>query len=314
MDAPAPLLYKSNMKQIDTSGTILNCNLFGEAGDLPDVVHCETIEARSKLHDWEFAPHRHSRLHQILLIDWGGGRAMLEDRAHALDPRTLVNVPAGTVHAFSFTPGTQGWVLTIAEEMLDETLEPSEGLRQALAQPSVFPASKLARPLMEEIFREHAGRDFARAHILRSLTGTLLGRVARSLAGDSLTSGKPVDATLFQRFEALLEEHLLDHWSVGDYAGALSISPTHLSRVARAAVGQPASGVIEDRMIREARRNLVYTSLQISQVAYLLGFNDPAYFSRFFTQATGMSPRDFRNSINGQDATAPAERPVRQAS
>lgn len=307
MDARAHLLYKSNMAHPSTKAAVLDCNLFGETADLPDVVHCETIEMRSRLHDWEFAPHRHPRLHQILLIDWGGVRSILEDTAHALDPRTLVNVPAGTVHAFTFQPGTHGWVLTIAEEMLDETLEPSEGLRQALAQPSVFPANSLTRPLMEEIFREHAGREFARAHILRSLTGTLLGRVARSLAEIRPASDKPVDNALFQRFEALLEEHLLEHWAVADYARALSISPTHLSRVTRAATGRPASRVIEDRMIREARRNLVYTSLQISQIAYLLGYNDPAYFSRFFTQATGMSPRDFRNRINaGPQAAEPA--------
>ena len=95
------------------------------------------------MHDWELAPHRHARLHQVLLIDWGGGRALLEDEARPLEPRTLVNVPTGAVHAFTFVPGTHGWVLTVASEMMDEALEPSEGLRQALARPAV-----LAFPVM----------------------------------------------------------------------------------------------------------------------------------------------------------------------
>ena len=56
---------------------ILNYNLFGESRDLPDVVHCETIEARSRLHNWEFAPHRHARLHQVLLLEQGSGRVPL---------------------------------------------------------------------------------------------------------------------------------------------------------------------------------------------------------------------------------------------
>ncbi|MEZ5720241.1 MAG: hypothetical protein R3D59_00095 [Paracoccaceae bacterium] len=50
-------------------------NLFGRSDDLPDVVHCETIAARSVQHDWEFVPHRHARLHQVLMIARGGGRA-----------------------------------------------------------------------------------------------------------------------------------------------------------------------------------------------------------------------------------------------
>jgi AraC family transcriptional activator of pobA len=297
MDRPRYLLYKSNMADLPAS-PILNYNLFGEAGDLPDVVHCETIEVRSRLHDWELAPHRHARLHQILLIDWGGGRAMLEDEMLALDPRTLVNVPTGAVHAFSFTPGTHGWVLTIASEMMDEALEPSEGLRQALARPAVFPADGWARPVMEEIFEEHAGRGFARAQILRSLTGVLLGHVARSLADQVSVTGRQDTSGLFESFEALVEDHFLDHWPVAAYAEALGVSPTHLSRITRAVVGQPASRIVEDRMIREARRNLVYTNLAVSKIAYMLGYNDPAYFSRVFSNATGMSPREFRTRID----------------
>lgn len=303
MDRPRYLLYKSNM-QDPNPPTILNYNLFGEPGDLPDVVHCETIEARSKLHDWEFAPHRHARLHQILLIDWGGGRAVLEDATLPLAPRTLVNVPIGAVHGFSFLSGTEGWVVTIASEMMDETLEPSEGLRRALSRPAVFPADRTTRPLMEQIFAEHAGRGYARAQILRSLTGVLLGRVARSLSDSETAAGKTDGSGLFQRFESLVERHFLEHWSVADYASALAVTPTHLSRVSRTATGQPASRIIEERMIREARRNLAYTNLPVSRIAYALGFNDPAYFSRVFSQATGIAPRDFRERVIGAHVEA----------
>ena len=45
--------------------TVRSYSLYGEAGHLPDVMHCETIAQRSVLHDWELAPHRHDRLHQI---------------------------------------------------------------------------------------------------------------------------------------------------------------------------------------------------------------------------------------------------------
>ena len=116
------------MSATPASRTVQTYNLFGESGDLPDVVHCETIAARSVLHEWEFAPHRHPRLHQILLIERGGGQATLEGRIHALRPMRVVNVPVGDVHGFSFKPGTQGWVLTVSAEMLDEVLTPSEGL------------------------------------------------------------------------------------------------------------------------------------------------------------------------------------------
>ena len=170
------------MVRATANKSIRTYNLFGEDGDLPDVVHCETIAARSVLHEWEFAPHRHARLHQILLIARGGGQAILEDGSHALGAMRVVNVPVGDVHGFSFQPGTQGWVVTIAAETLDEVLPPSEGLRRVLAQAAVLRGTRQIRLMMEQIFAEFAGRDFARAHVLRALSAALIGLVAALLA------------------------------------------------------------------------------------------------------------------------------------
>ena len=178
------------MQKTPASRTVQTYNLFGEAGDLPDVVHCETIAARSVLHEWEFAPHRHARLHQILLIESGGGQATLEGRLHALRPMRVVNVPVGHVHGFTFKPGTQGWVLTVAAEMLDEVLTPSEGLRRVLAHSAVVRGTPQMRMAMQQIFAEFAGRHFARAHILRALSGALIGLVARELAASGRDAGR----------------------------------------------------------------------------------------------------------------------------
>jgi AraC family transcriptional activator of pobA len=279
-------------------------NLFGEYSDLPDVVHCETIRARSVLHDWSFAPHRHARLHQVLLIESGGGRATLEGRDHALGPMRAINLPVGSVHGFTFVKGTQGWVLTIATEVLDEVLMPSEGLTAVLGQPAVLRGTGAMRAVMKQIFVEFSGQHFARAHLLRSLAGTLFGLVARELSNSRGLKDLAANSGLLDRFQSLIEQHYLAHWTVAQYADALSVTPTHLSRVARAATGHSASRVILNRIVREARRNLVYTNMPVSTIAYALGFKDPAYFSRVYSTATGFSPRVFREQVHG------TERPV----
>lgn len=291
-------MYESNMGAENANGTrIANFNLFGEAGELPDVVHCETIEIRSQLHDWVFRPHRHARLHQLLLLDDGGGRAVLEERTHALRPGTLVNVPAGCVHGFTFLRDTTGWVVTLSSELLDEVLRADEGLRPVLARPAVARRDAHHRYLVGRIFHEHGQRGFGRAHVLRALAALLLGHVARTLQDLHRSDMPRADNPLLVRFERLLEENFRNRWGVADYAGRLSVSPTHLSRVTRAATGLSAARVIEERVIREARRQLVFTNLGISQIAYLLGFGDPAHFSRVFSRATGLSPRAFRAQI-----------------
>lgn len=301
MDRTGRYLYESHMSR-SPAPPIPNYNLFGEADDLPDVVHCETIEARSVLHDWELAAHRHARLHQVLLLQDGGGVMQLEGARLPLPPSTLVNVPCGVVHGFRFTPGTTGLVVTFAAEMLDQSLRPAEGLREILAQPVAIPCVSEVSVTLATIGTAFAGRDFARAQILRSLAGLVLGQVARAIAAtlsrDSAPTGTPAGSDLLARFEGLIDAHFLSHLGVADYAARLAVSPAHLSRVTRAATGRPASALIEDRLIREARRNLVYTNLSVSRIAYALGFEDPAYFTRVFTRATGLSPRAFRQSLN----------------
>jgi AraC family transcriptional activator of pobA len=297
MEGSAFVLYNSNMRSVRSNSAIQVYNLFGESSDLPDVVHCETVASRSVLHDWKLAVHRHARLHQVILIERGGGEATLDGQVYALRPMHVVNVPVGDVHGFNFMPGTQGWVVTIAAEILDETLLAPEGLRSVLSKCTVVRGTPQMRATMKQIFAEFAGRNFGRAHVLRALSASLIGLVARELArgkGDSSAA----DSELFRRFEALLEQHHLERWSVSDYAAALSITPTHLNRVTRAATGDTASHLILNRLIREARRNLVYTNLPVSTIAYALGFDDPAYFSRVYAAATGRSPRAFRAELH----------------
>ena len=277
--------------------SIQSYSLFGESTHLPDVLHCETIAERSKLHDWELAPHRHARLHQILLITMGGGFVTLDGQTSPLSAGSLVNVPHGHAHAFSFKKDTQGWVTTFADELMDELCVRVGNVRQELGQASVLKADKFTYQIVHQIWREFSSQEKSRALVLRGLSSVLLGWVSRHLQTQRVQIRKQADPELIQRFKDLIEDHYLAHWRVNDYAKALSISPTHLSRLSRSATGNSALRLIEARLMREARRNLAYTSLSISNIAYALGYNDPAYFSRVFARDSGLSPKAFRQQI-----------------
>lgn len=299
-------LYDSYMRHATTPGNenILNYNLFGESTHLPDILHCETIAARSALHDWELAPHRHDRLHQLLLLTAGRGTVQIDGRTQALTGMSLVNVPPGDVHAFAFQRGTEGWVTTLAAELLDEILSGVGDVRRALGQAFVVTMPDDARLLMAGIAREFVGRGPARALLLRGLASTLLGLAARHAPAIGDDDNRLTESHLFARFQSLLEAHFAEHWRVADYARALAISATHLSRITRAATGRPASALIDERLMREARRYLVYTNQPVASITYALGFNDPAYFSRVFSRVTGLSPRAFRHQVAQPQSSA----------
>ncbi|MDE1947573.1 MAG: helix-turn-helix domain-containing protein [Burkholderiales bacterium] len=288
-------MYDSNMPRLAES--IRHYGLYGESGQLPDVMHCETIAERSVLHDWELAPHRHDRLHQFLLLRSGRGMARLDDTEIALAPGSLVNVPVGTVHAFTFEPGTDGFVLTLADAMRDELLARDPEVQRRLGRCWASAADAAVDAAMAQLAAEYAGRSPARALVLRGLGGALLGRAARVAERADPEAQNLAESRLLQRFEALLEMHLREHWRVADYAGALGVTPTHLSRVLRSATGAPASRLIDARVIREARRQLAFTNLGVATIAYTLGFADPALFSRVFARVAGRSPRAFREQL-----------------
>lgn len=296
MSGSGQRLYDSNMA--DRIAAFSPYSLFGETGQLPDVMHCETIAARSALHDWELQPHRHARLHQLLLLESGGGSAQLEGSTAALAPLALVNVPPGDVHGFSFEPGTQGYVATLADELRDELLAQHADARRALSRCRVLRADAAIVATMRQIGAEFAGHGAARALVLRGLCTSLLGLAARAAAAAAPREMQVAESNLLRRFETLLEAHYLQHWKVADYARALAVTPTHLSRVVRQATGRPASRLIDDRVVREARRNLAYTAMSVTTIAYTLGFADPAYFSRVFTRSLGLSPRAFRARVS----------------
>lgn len=288
-------LYISNM--VKHPSNVQNYSLFGESTHLPDVLHCETIADRSVLHDWELAPHRHARLHQVLLVEKGGGSVTLDGKAHLLKQGSLVNVPPNHVHSFRFEKNTRGWVTTIADELMDELLVGVGTKRSDINQATVLQSDVFMANTVQQIWLEFSSQEKARALMLRGLSGVLLAWVARQLAAASIGDAQAKDSVLVQRFKTLIEQNFASHWTVSQYAKALSISPTHLSRLTRAANGISALRMIEARLMREARRNLAYTNLSISSIAYTLGFSDPAYFSRVFTRDAGISPKAFRSQI-----------------
>ena len=85
--------------------------------------------------------------------------------------------------------------------------------------------------------------------------------------------------------------------SVSDYAGRLGISPKSLTKHFQKIRTQKPSDFIKNRIILEAKRKLLYTDFSVKEIAFDLGFNDPAYFTRFFTKATEKSPLQFKKEL-----------------
>ncbi|ATG42157.1 transcriptional regulator, AraC family [Phaeobacter piscinae] len=276
---------------------ITTYSLFGENTELADLLHIESIETRSSLHDWSLTPHRHARLHQILALTQGGGLTTLDGIEQDLHSPCMINIPRGAVHGFRFSSDTRGWVLTLTSDLMDQVLGDSSDIRTTLDRAAVTPLRDNLLRLITAI-RDASGADgFARTAILRGLVGAVTGTVAQYIGAQQSRDANPKAHQLFARFETLVNRDFRARRQVSDYARELAVSTTHLNRISHQATGQSASQLINERMLREARRLLIYTTLSAAQIAYELGYADPAHFSRVFARGTGLPPRRFRRHV-----------------
>jgi len=279
--------------------------LYGETPDGadPPFVHIETIESRSRIYDWTIGAHRHDALSHVLLIRAGGGRFTLDGVERVFAASSVLTVPSKMVHGFDFLPETDGLVLTLSDSLL--------GLaRDALVEPEL--AAEAAGPMLLDFAADAAGfaqisdalgrigAELAQPRIgqmsairsLIALTLLALARAARFRGEASPYSSH--DLKLVETLRRRIGARLAEAPTVAMLANDLGVTPARLNSACRRVAGCSTQHLQHAAVLAEAKRALLYTEQPISEVAYSLGFEDPAYFSRFFSSRTGRTPSAFR--------------------
>lgn len=284
--------------------------LFHLYGDPPDdsafdFIHIETIASRSSVHDWTIRAHRHRNLFQVLLIEQGGGEMTFETTVVSFSAPAAILVPATTAHGFRFQPHvTDGWVVSFTEDVADALGDQSgEALARlkAVAADPLIPMAELgeARRLSElctELAEEGSlAREGYRLSMraLLALIAIEVVRLAVSRARSGSVTLSRADARV-DELRRLIDAHFRDQRQIGFYAEKLAMTADRLNDHVKRATGVTAGHLIRQRVLTEAKRQLVFTNQPIHEIAYDLAFSDPSHFTRFFRNQTGTTPQAFR--------------------
>jgi AraC family transcriptional regulator, transcriptional activator of pobA len=100
---------------------------------------------------------------------------------------------------------------------------------------------------------------------------------------------------LLNEFRKIVNSRFISLRTSKDYAQVLNITPNYLNALCREYFFKTAGEIIQERVILEAKRMLMHSSLSISEISYKLGFNDNSYFGRYFKNVVGMTPKSFRS-------------------
>ncbi len=110
---------------------------------------------------------------------------------------------------------------------------------------------------------------------------------------------EPAEKEFFRNFGQLVEIHYKEKHTVADYATLMGIAPKTLANKFNRLRLENPNEIIKNRIVLEAKRLLVYTDQSVKEIAFQLGYDDPAYFNRLFTQKAGVSPAGFRKGMKG---------------
>lgn len=276
--------------------------LYGEATHDVDerFLHIESIAERSRLHEWTIRPHAHQDLHHLLLVVRGGGVFYAEGESNPFGHTSLISVPLACVHGFDFKPGTDGWILTASGALLERIARENPELRPVLSDANTLPlpsdasAAFSARfeSLMVEFRSNLPGRRTAAEALLIGILVATLRRKLQLSPDTERNTG--ADSVLASKYRALVEEHFRSPLKVSDYARRLCVSSERLRQACVRSTASSPLALLNARRLLEAKRTLLYTGMSVGMIGEACGFPDPAYFSRFFAQRTGLSPVAYR--------------------
>ena len=229
----------------------------------------------------------------LLWFTKGQGRITVAGQTRGYTAHNAIFIPAGVMHGFEVGPQVFGTAVFFGRDC--DLVLPKTPLhlriREVHAQQEV---NILLDSILRELESDVPAHDRATQHYM-GLLGVWLERQAKK--AEPGEAPKP-DATrrLVARYTALLERNFRTGMNAADFATALGVTPTHLTRCCNATSGRPASALLQDRRLFEARKLLTETQLPVGRIAEQLGFNSAAYFTRAFQHLTGKSPTAFRRA------------------
>lgn len=246
-------------------------------------------------------PHR-LLFYDVLLVASGEGRLRIDESVEPVAPDTLLFTTPGEVRRLH-AHGLDGPVLFFVGEFIEDFFADPLFLfrlhffHRHHAKRHLRLAPERAAWLVERLETMRSELQDLRGdsiHLLRAILYEVLITLNRWYASEHGTGADTRASPLVLRFLKLLEEDLRREHLVAHYASRLGISPGHLSHLTRRHLGLSAGVLIGSRLLAEARRLLLYSDLPVSEVGYELGFEDPAYFGRFFKRHAGQSPSSYR--------------------
>jgi len=241
-------------------------------------------------------PHKHNNYFEIIYLSKGSGYHYIDSRKYSIEPPIMFFIRKEQVHYWELDREPEGFVVIIKKLFIQKSLDNElKSLFEKLSNQNSlrFETNRTIQTLFELLTEENKTESENTFHIIEGLLKSLLAKVLE-VAKPVMRNGE-TRAGLFHSFLDLLHEDDAIRNKVNFYAKQLDTSPQNLNMACRKAIDQSASEVLAEFIISEATRLLLYTDKTVAEISYLLEFNDPSHFVKYFKKNTGHTPQAFRS-------------------
>ena len=275
------------------------CTMADVFGSTPEVHCCPVDPAQHQI--FPASPRRLDH-YLLLLLNDASGRVHLDNRSITLQGRGMLIIMPGTYHSFEGVRFAQGSVLAFSHSFFSmrynqNVLSTFPHLRTGADGFTIIDQERYERiaALYNYMGEELTAGLKDNMNVLRSLVNITLVEMDRSGPAAPSTVDHTAAAVKLRAFAELVEQHFMQQKNPTFYAEQLHITGNYLNKICKEADGRTAGEHVRDRVLLEAKRLLLHTSLTVNEVADTLGYDNVPWFITFFKQQTGHSPKQFRD-------------------
>jgi len=243
-------------------------------------------------------PHKHNNYFEIIYLSKGSGFHLIDHQRHGVKPPVVFFIRREQVHGFELDDDSdsEGFVLIVKKPFIDKSSDLE--LKSFFTWASNHACLQLHdSESVSRIFNLLAKENEAGVAVNRTVNEGLLKALLAKLsvsAKPALKDERYIKSDIYQNYLGLLSAEKPVKRQVLYYATLLNTTPQNLNAVCRKAANQAAADLIANFIISEAKRLLIYTANTISEIAFVLDFNDASHFIKYFKRFTGVTPQSYR--------------------
>jgi AraC family transcriptional activator of pobA len=240
-------------------------------------------------------PHKHKQYFEIIYLSAGSGFHWIDEIQYEIKPPVIFFLNRDQMHHWELTDEPDGFVIILKKSFLERSKDniliqflQRVWFSDCLYLNDVAPFEQLLSLLVKQ-------NNTELPYTLHAVDGLLKAFLAEILQlGKEHVSPKGAQLQLYSRYLDLVLTQSPLQRKVAFYSAQLKTTPQNLNAACRKAVDLSASEILNNQIISEAKRLLVYTNNYVGEIAYSLNFKDPSYFVKFFKKMVKQTPEEFR--------------------